>query len=302
MSGCGEGQKEEKSETATPAEELKTEPSPQETASEILPRTEELTGFEQVASPDLIAQSDLADFIGADITLFKRFGVLGAASADYVSVETSQQFTVDTYLFPSIAEAFGIYAELGAPEGNYVSVGAEGFFDSESLVFFKDRYMVRVAGYESTGIDDSVLTLLGRTTALQIEGENSFPAAIEVMPDSGRIEHSCRFYPDSFMGDDFFSPTYTCDYELLDSVSTLFFAPRGSEAEIIQYTHELELQGKAIYRGTENDLELYFFDDDTYGRVIMSAGVGRTAGVLNTPDRDHGMEVLNKLWNNVELR
>lgn len=299
--GCGGAEDNQPAETRTPVTEADQKPSHAELAADVLPRTEELAGFEQVGTAELISKSEMHDFVGPDSPVFERFGVLGAASADYMAMETSQQFVVDVYIFPSISEAFGIYSELSSNNSEFVAVGAEGFIDSGSLVFFKERFLARVTGYEETGTSDTALVRLGQTTALQIEGENAFPAAIEVMPSDNRIEHSCRYNPDSFMGYDFFSPVYTCDYRLGDSVSTLFFAPQGTEAEIILYTNGLKERGNTVVEGTAEDLKLYFTDDDSYGRIIMSAKIGRIAGVLNTPDRPQGMELLMKLWDNPVL-
>ncbi len=301
MFGCGGAEDNQPAETRTPVTEADQKPSHAELAADVLPRTEELAGFERVGTAELISRSEMPDFTGPDSPVFERFGVLGAASADYVALQTNQQFVVDVYIFPALSEAFGIFAELSSDDLEFISVGAEGFIDSGALVFFKERFLARVTGYEETGASDTALVRIGRTTALQIEGGNALPAAIGVMPSDGRIEHSCRYYPGSFMGYDFFSPVYTCDYRLGDSTSTLFLAPQGTEAEIILYTNRLKERGNKVVEGAAENLKVYFADDDSYGRVIMSTKIGRIAGVLNTPDRPQGMELLMKLWDNPAL-
>ncbi len=297
LAGCGGQEEPEPSGEQTAITQTK---EAGRVASMVLPRTEELTGFEKVSSDRLFDPAGLHDYIGDDADVFANYGVKEAASADFGSTDADLQFSIDVYRFGSAYQAFGMYAFERIPEYAFVDVGTQGYLAQGSLVFFKTDYLIRISGYVESPKNDSAAVYLGMVTANRIEGDAVFPAAVRLLPDEGRIENTERYFPAMFLNHEFFSPAYTCEYHVGDSISTLFLIPRGSPAEIIQYVDVLKAWGNKAFEDQEGELRLFFCDDDKNGRVIMSSKGGRLAGVVNTPDRDLGMELLHKLWDNLE--
>ena len=297
LAGCGGQEEPEPSSEQTAIEETE---EPGRVASKVLPRTEELTGFEKVSSDRLFDPAGLHDYIGDDADVFANYGVKAAASADYGSTAADLQFSIDVYRFGNAYQAFGMYAFERIPEYTFVDVGTQGYLAQGSLVFFKAEFFVRISGYVESAKNDSAAVYLGTVTANRIEGDAVFPAAVRLLPDDGKIENTERYLPSMFLNHEFFSPTYTCEYRVGDSISTLFLIPKGSPAEIIQYSEVLKAWGNKVFEDQERGLQLFFCDDDKNGRVIMSSKGGRVAGVVNTPDRDLGMELLHKLWDNLK--
>jgi hypothetical protein len=297
LAGCGGKEEPEPSSEQSKIEDTE---EPGRAASMILPRTEELTGFEKVSSDRVFDPEGLRDYIGDDAEAFISYGVKEAASADFGSTDANLQFSIDVYRFGNAYQAFGMYAFERIPEYAFVNVGTQGYLAQGSLVFFKADYLVRISGYEESARNDSAAVYLGTVTANRIEGDAVFPAAVRLLPDDGKIKNTERYLPAMFLNHEFFSPAYTCEYHVGDSISTLFLIPRGSPSEIIQYVEVLKAWGNKVFEDQEGGLKLFFCDDDKNGRVIMSSKGGRLAGVVNTPDRDQGMELLHKLWDNLE--
>ncbi|MFH1893074.1 MAG: DUF6599 family protein [Candidatus Zixiibacteriota bacterium] len=298
VTGCGE-----QSDTESSGQQGAAKSSPKQvvSATAILPRTEELAGFEKVSDDRVFDAYGTLDYVGEDSLLFADYRVVAAASADYIATEADLQFAVDVFRFPGYSEAFGIYAHDRTPELKFVNVGTQGYIADGSLSFFRGDYYVKVSGYAASEDNDSAAVYLGMAAANRIDQKSVYPAAILLMPEEGKIINSEEYFPSKFLDHDFFSPAYACRYHLGDSVSTLVFMPRGSTAELLQYKEILTNRGNKVIEEQQGELRLYFCDDDRHGRVIMSSRAGRLAGVINTPDRILGMELLMKLWNNVDV-
>ncbi len=269
--------------------------------SSVLPRTEELTGYEKVSDDLMIDPDELPDYLGTEAETFANYGVKKAGAADYMSADGELRFVIDVYFFDNVSNAFGIYAHGRSPNEHFVEVGTEGYIAAGSLFFFKGGFYVRVTGYIESPESDSGAAFLGRVTANRIPGEPVFPAAIRILPDESKLKKTERYYPSMFLDYDFFSPAYTAEYSFDDSVVTLVFIPRGSEAELIQYNQALIARGNKVFEDTDGAMQYYFCDDDIHGRVVTTARGGRLAAVVGVP-RDAGpaMTLLIKLWENVE--
>jgi len=299
MAGCGE-----QSETESSGQQGTVESSSKQVVSvtSVLPRTEELAGFEKVSDDRVFDAYETLDYVGEDSVLFAGYKVTAAASADYIATEADLQFTVNVYRFPGYSEAFGIYAHDRTPDFEFADIGTQGYLSDGSLSFFSGEYYVKVSGYAASKDNDSAAVYLGRASANRIDQKSVYPAAILLMPEDGKIANSEKYFPSKFLEHDFFSAAYTCQYHLGDSVSTLVLIPRGSTAEILQYKEILTNRGNKVFEDQRDDLRIYFCDDDRHGRVIMSSKPGRLAGVINTPDRILGMELLTKLWDNIDAQ
>lgn len=266
----------------------------------ILPRSEELAGFDKFSDERTLVSEELLDYLGDDSTLYANYDAIAAATADYRDTTRNLQFAIDVYQFPGYSEAFGIYAHYRDTSYTFLDIGTQGFLNDGRLLFFCGDYFVKVTAYANTAEDDSTAIYLGKITANRMKQKAVYPAAVLLMPDSAKIANSAQYIPSNLLDHEFFSPAYTCLYHVVDSISTLVFIPRGSTAELLQYKQILINRGNTVVEDQQGDLRLYFCDDDRFGRVIMSSRAGRLAGVINTPDRPNGMELLMRLWKNVD--
>jgi len=299
MLSCG-GKTDEQKGTGEVEQTVRKSEDLAEKVTSLFPRNEELTGFERTSGVKSIPPVGLHDYLGDAADTFDIFAVKMSASADYRSTESDAQFSVDIHLHSNMSFAFGMYAERREASYPSVNVGTQGYIDAGSLSFFKDAYFVTVSGYARSDASDTAAVDLGRAIAAKIDGNPVFPAAIQLLPDEGKIANTEKYVPLSLLGHRWFSPAYTCRYQLGDSIATLAFLPRASTAELIQYKQLVKNRGNQVFEGQLDSLQVYFFDDDQHGRVIMTARPGRIAGVINTPDRDHGINLLQKLWASVD--
>ena len=266
-----------------------------------LPRTEEMAGFEKASSDQVFEKDGFRDYIGVEADTLFRFGVIGAAAADYRSIDSELQFSIDIFRFMDQSHAFGAYALNRTPDLTFVDVGTQGYFDAGRFIFCDSAYLVRVTGYFSSDASDSAALYLGRAVERRIGGETGFPVAVSLMPDTGKIENTEHYYPSGLLDVKCFSPAYTCDYDLGDSISMLVFIPSGSTAELEQYKEFVSHSGNVVREARIADIVVYFYDDERYGKVIMTSRAGRLVGLVHTPDRDRGLALILKLWDNIDI-
>ncbi len=266
-----------------------------------LPRTEEVTGFEKVSEDRLFDKDGLRDYFNSETDTLLKYGILGAGAADYKSTDSELQFSVDVLKFINQSRAFGAYALNRRPDMVFVDVGVQGYFDGGRLVFYDSVYQVRISGYSSTDASDSAALYLAKAVDRRIGGKSGFPVAITLMPDSAKIRNSEKYYPSGLLGVKFFSPAYTCDYDLGDSTTMLVFIPSGSPAELEQYKEFVTHSGNNIREARIADIVVYFYDDDRYGQVILTSRRGRLIGLVHPPDRETGLGLILRLWDNIDF-
>jgi hypothetical protein len=295
--GCGKSD-DKSALKESPAHE-KHEPSEAKETMSLIPRTEELVGYEKTSSNRIIEADQLEDFLGSEFDLFRKYHVQHAVTADFRATDSDLQYSLEVMKFEHGSYAFGAYSMLRHPDLDFLPIGTQGFIDGSSLTFYSSDYVIRVRGYQRSAESDSGAVTLARVVEKKLGDSPGLPMAIQLMPEDGRVENTEKYIPSRFLDVKFFSPAYTCEYELPDTTMTLFFIPRGATAEIHQYEEFLSARSGRVVKATMDDILIFMCDDDRFGRVIMTSRSGRLAGVLRTPNRDIGLGLLKKLWDRV---
>ena len=100
----------------------------------------------------LYDKDTLFDHIDGEAELYFPYGFDALATASYVNKQNPDlSIVADVYRMASVLDAFGIYSNYRKTNNLWVAIGAEGFVSSSQLMFYQDRYFVRlqVAGATS---------------------------------------------------------------------------------------------------------------------------------------------------------
>jgi hypothetical protein len=173
------------------------------------------------------APEDLFEYIdgAADLYLSYEFEELATLAYDGGA---KRSLTVDIYRHSDLRNAFGIYSQEKPLEGNYVSIGTEGYYDTGVLNFFHGRYYVKLIGFDLQKEDEKILSDLARQIADRIGGEPEFPRALECFPADGKVARSERFIAQDVLGHGFLHAAYAADYRI-DSSSVRVFIIEGKD-------------------------------------------------------------------------
>ena len=102
----------------------------------------------------LFDKDTLFDHINGEAELYFPYGFDMLATATYMDRNNPEVWIVaDVYRMASLLDAFGIYSNYRKADAASVTVGAEGFVSPSQLMFYQDRYFVRlqVTGATSLG-------------------------------------------------------------------------------------------------------------------------------------------------------
>jgi len=191
---------------------------------------------------------DLYVYINGEAELYMPYGFEALASAFYSRGNDLQPGIVaDIYRMRSLIDAFGIYSNYRDTGAELVKIGAGGFIDESQLMFYKDRYFVRlsVSGTVTGGRD--VLARCARTIDRKLPGGPSQPGVLGMLDIPGVDPDTVRYLARSVLGYVFFQKGLTADIMIDGEPAKAFIiicqSPEASSAAFEQYISYLKGSG-----------------------------------------------------------
>ena len=162
----------------------------------LLPRADELPEGLQLHRPIAIypGKKMLFDLIDGAGETHIRFGFRVALQAIYKWQDSEDTVILQIYEMDTDHNAYGLYTVQNFPESVDVKVGHEGNLQVSVLLFWKERFFVRL---ESTNADKKILDKvvgLGKRVAKRIPRMGSKPPLVELLPDRGQLPKTVRFF------------------------------------------------------------------------------------------------------------
>ena len=104
----------------------------------------------------------------------------------------------------SLLDAFGIYSNYRGTNIKEISIGAEGYLSSTQLIFYQDKYFVRIQATGTTGLENDTLLAFGQALSRNLPPNTARPKELDVMEMPDIIPNSERYIPQSILGYAFF--------------------------------------------------------------------------------------------------
>jgi hypothetical protein len=189
----------------------------------------DLDGWTREGGPETFLPDNLYEYIDGAAENFLAYGFRQLAVQNY-SDRQRRSLSAEIYFHGTTDNAFGIYGSEKPLAGDYLAIGAQGYYEEGVLNFISDAYYVKLNGFDlGAGGREILLGLAGRIAAA-IHGTNLLPETLDAFPARGRVAHSERFIADHFLGHDFLGSAFTADYELQGEKFMLFIM-RAAGAE-----------------------------------------------------------------------
>ncbi|MBM3235044.1 hypothetical protein FJZ31_01970 [Candidatus Poribacteria bacterium] len=172
-------------------------------------------GWKRASPTQFFTEENLYEHIdGAAESFFAyQFQLCGAAT--YEPEQGGEDFiSVDIYDMNTPLNAYGMYRSELYPEAKFVDIGAEGYADSSSINFWKDKYYVKLL---ATREDESFLaanTAIAQAIADSIYGRYSMPYLAQLLPKEAIIEKSEKFVLDNVLGHEFLRNGMVARYQI----------------------------------------------------------------------------------------
>jgi hypothetical protein len=172
----------------------------------------------------------LHTYINGEAEIYLPYGFERAVTAIYVKPGSKGGgIVVNIFEMGSLLDAFGIYGNFRSPTLRQIEIGAEGFLDEAQLMFYQDRYFVRI---ETSGaVEQAAPQLLACAQAVSrnLPGNKERPAQPALLRTSGIVPLTERYYPTGLLGYDFLGKGLTAEVLLKGGQVKSFVALTGSE-------------------------------------------------------------------------
>lgn len=111
----------------------------------------------------------------------------------------SEQVSLEVYAMGSKLDAFGIYSTYRQPSDDFVEIGNEGFIGDTQLVFYQDKYFVKVHFLQLSD-DKAHLKSVARAVSTALPEPGDRPAALAVMDLPGLQPRTVKYLARSVLG------------------------------------------------------------------------------------------------------
>jgi len=127
----------------------------------LFPATNQVEGWVTTGDTRTFEAADLWKYIDGEAERYLKAGVQRVSTADY-KFQNKVDATVDIYTMLNADGAETIFKSEPAGDGKPVHLGDDARLSSQSLVFRKGAYLVRIVAYEESAETQQAVLQLGR--------------------------------------------------------------------------------------------------------------------------------------------
>jgi hypothetical protein len=178
----------------------------------------------------LYTKDTLFERINGESELYFPYGFEVLASARYASTEKPQlAVEADVYKMGSLLDAFGMYANYRGADDVVVKIGAEGKISSSQLLFYQDRYFVRLQASGTATLGQDVFLACAQAVSQNLPRNPGQPKDLDAFMIPAVVPRSERYFAQSLLGYSFFRRGMTADAVLGGETALLFVVTEDSQ-------------------------------------------------------------------------
>jgi len=224
----------------------------------------------------------LYEYINGGAELYHLYNFVEVSTGTYISGEA--EIVADIYQFDMSDNAYGLYTLMRPEYADVVKLGVEGFGSPTSVDFVKDKYLVRLTGYDESSETFSGIRILAAELEKLIPGTNEYPKIYSVFPDFNKISHTDKQNVESYMGHSFLSNVYTQDYQFNEETATLFMTEDKDGTKFIEWEtidKTLKSVGESRVYDSFDDGKVFQRAGGFYGDIIAGLKKDKLVGIIN---------------------
>jgi len=138
-----------------------------ETERSFFPATNQVADWEKTGNVRTFEAADLWKYIDGDAERYLQAGVQRVSTTDY-KFQNKVDATVDIYTMENVEGAGKIFQAEPAVDGKPIQLGDDARLHSQSLVFRKGPYVVRIVAYQESPETQQALFQLGQGIELRL--------------------------------------------------------------------------------------------------------------------------------------
>jgi hypothetical protein len=250
---------------------------------------------------------NLYTYINGEAELFLPYGFEALASAFYTRGDNpASGIVADIYRMGSRIDAFGIYSNYRDPGTEKAKLGVEGFVEDSQLMFYKDRYFIRLSVSGTVAGARDILKMFAREIDRKLAGTSSPPGEVALIGIPGVNTDTIRYVARSLLGYAFFPAGLTADIAINGETAKIFVVMSGSidksRAAFRSYVEYLERSGNRIDPASAGDGTLLMVNDPLYKGTYVRRSGPYIIGVTRLKDPLKAVPVVDRLASGISTK
>ncbi len=221
---------------------------------------------------------NLYKYIDGEAELYLPYGFEKAEVAMYAPPGgKGYGIVANVFRMGSLLDAFGIFASYRDPAAEQIKRGAEGFIDESQLMFYQDRYFVRIEVSGAVPHQAGALRSCAEAVSRGLPAGSGKPPELDFLKVAGAIPLTDRYYAGGLLGHGFFGKGMTVEVMLGGErvKSVVMLAPSSDAAARIFDDYGKYLKGAGVapeITGEGKGVSLYAIDPLYKGVALVRSG------------------------------
>ncbi len=209
---------------------------------------------------------NLFDYINGAADLYLSYDFQKLQVCEYLN-DNGASVLIEIYHHKTPMHAFGIYSQERPIEGDYLNIGAQGYYEGTILNFTLGKYYVKMNCYDAGLKTQQFLQIFAKKVEENLEGKATLPKILNIFPNKEKKKNSEKFIAVNFLGYSFLHFAFTADYEHSGEPFKLFIIEGVDSSDckemITQYLQKTKSFRKEVKEGQ------YTISDPYHGKVAL---------------------------------
>lgn len=267
--------------------------------SALLPKADS-GGWTLSDKPAFYTPANLFEYINGNADLFKSYGFMWLVSGKYIHAGLPNAFiTVDVYDMAQPINAFGIYSTERAGDIQHLKLGTQGYHRPDLLVFWQDRYLVKISAVGAGKDAATVMLALAHETAKAIPDPATLPKMLKLLPAQGRIVNTEKYTRQNFLGHAFLANAISAEYQVGKGRITGFVVeaanPQAANTQVAKLKAFEKAEAKGLATAKIAGATGFSVRDPYLGAMVVVASGNRIIGAYGGADTKAAVVIVSKL-------
>ena len=254
----------------------------------------------------LFDKDGLFDRINGESELYFPYGFEVLAYGRYENKKDPKvAVDADVYVMGSLLDAFGMFANYRRKDAADAGVGVEGTITPSQVLFYQDRYLVRLQVTGATTLSPDVFLACARAISRNLPVNRGRPKELDAFKVPAVLKKSERYIAQSLLGYDFFHRGLIADALVNKVPMQVFLVPEPSR-EVARTTFDryrayLAKSGSDGRVTETKDRVLLEAVDPLYGTVLLELAGCHLIGAVRVQDSKAALQLIEQLRSRVGL-
>ncbi|MBA4418463.1 MAG: hypothetical protein C0392_11240 [Syntrophus sp. (in: bacteria)] len=272
--------------------------TPEPAIKSLLPADGFSEGWTMEGKAEVFTEETLYTHINGEAELYMPYGFQDLGFALYVkAADAKTALAVDVYRMKSLLDAFGIYSNYRSPDDSKIKIGADGFVADSQLMFYQDRYFVRLSASGTDTLAQNVFIACAEAIAKRLPSPPVKPLELELLKVPGIIPGTEKYVAESLLGYKFFKKGLVAQASLDGATIKVFVviteSTEGARNTFDQYAGYLKQAGIIPKVEVHKERRTLIAQDPLYKGVVIRQSGPYLLGVSNIQDTLKGILFLD---------